>query len=87
MTRPSPTGPDAPSNSVTTAVVEAVAAYRDVDPASLEPPLHDVIDTDALETVFAPTRRGSRSGTVTFVYDGLEITVDANGTVGIDDRE
>lgn len=87
MTRPSPTEPDAPSKSVTAAVVEAVAIHRDVDPTSLEPPLHDVVDTDALETLFAPTRQGSRSGTVTFVYDGLEVTVDAGGTVDVDDLE
>lgn len=87
MTRPSPTDPDAPPTSVTAAVVEAVAVHRSVDPVTLEPPLHDVIDTDALESLFAPTRRGSRSGTVTFVYDGLEVTVDADGTVDVEDVE
>lgn len=87
MTRSPPTEPDTPSNLVTMAVVETVAAYRDVDPSSLEPPLHDVIDTDALETLFGPTRRGSRSAIVTFEYDDMEITVDAHGTVDVEGLE
>lgn len=87
VTRPASTDSDEPSDSVTTAVVEAVAGHRDVDPAAFEPPLNDVIDADALESLFAPTRRGTRSGSVTFEYGELEVTVDANGTVDVDDLE
>ncbi|ARS91854.1 hypothetical protein B1756_13685 [Natrarchaeobaculum aegyptiacum] len=87
MTRSSPTDPDAPPKSVTATVVEAVATHKNVDPVALEPPLHDVIDTDALETLFAPTRRGPRSGSVTFVYDDLQVTVDADGTVDVEELE
>jgi len=83
----SSTGPDAHSGSVTAAVVAAVADRRGVDPTALEPPLHDAIDTDALERLFEPTRRGARAGTVTFAYDGLSITVDSDGTVDVTERE
>lgn len=43
------------------AVVEAVADREDVDPGTLKPPLYTVIDTEALDAIFASTPGDSRS--------------------------
>ncbi|QLG62935.1 HalOD1 output domain-containing protein [Halorarum salinum] len=65
-----------------TRVVEAVAEFRDVDPAEL-PPLYDVVDPDALDALFDSTGTSSsrREGTVEFVYAGIFVRVDASGGV------
>lgn len=55
------------------AVVERVAARENVDPLEL-PPLHDVVDTDALMALFdAPERCVDH---VTFSYHGYDVTVE-----------
>ncbi|WP_254766378.1 HalOD1 output domain-containing protein [Salinilacihabitans rarus] len=62
--------------SVTEAIVDAVAAAADRDPLGL-PPLWDVVDPEALDALFEPTRGGRpRAGRVTFTYCGYEVTVD-----------
>ena len=65
------------------AVVEAVAAAADVDPADLHPPLYEAIDPIALDRLFADgsERSSNRSGRVTFTYRDYEVTVAADGTV------
>ena len=73
---------------ITDAIVTAVADAEGVDPLEL-PPLWDVIDTEALEALFAPTRDGGRSrrsGRVEFSYYGYEITVEygESSTVSIE---
>jgi len=51
---------------ITDAIVAAVADAEDEDVLTL-PPLWDVIDPEALETLFAPTdRQAGRTGRVTF---------------------
>ena len=63
------------------AVVTAVARQTDVAPTHL-PPLHDVIDPDALDALFAPTPTAGRmDGGVSFEYSGYEFTVHAHGYV------
>lgn len=61
------------------AVVYSVAEQEGVEPEELNPPLYDVIDPDALETVF----RGS-TGQITFEYHGYLVTVDHSGSVSLD---
>jgi len=57
------------------AVLEAVATATNRDPIDL-PRLHDYVDPDALDAlVSAESADGSVS--VSFDYDGLEVTVDA----------
>lgn len=57
-------------------VVEAVADLEGREPLRLEPPLFRVIDPDALDALFQPTTSGRRTGgSVTFSYDGCEVTV------------
>lgn len=72
--------------SLSGAVVEAVADREGVDPANVHPPLYSVIDTDALDAIFASTHGNSRHtiGEITFQYCGYSVTVDDSGTVTID---
>ena len=68
--------------SITTRVVEAVAAEEGVDPLDL-PPLSDVVDTDALDRLFDPARRRAADGDddgngtceVWFSYAGWEVHI------------
>ncbi|WP_415380458.1 HalOD1 output domain-containing protein [Halosimplex sp. TS25] len=69
------------NQSVSEAVIEAVAAAEGVRPTELAP-LYDVVDPDALETVFAGK---SSLGKVVFNYNSYEVTVDADGHVAIKD--
>lgn len=71
--------PDSPSKEpVTQQVITAVAEKEGVDEADLETPLYDVIDPDALDTLF----RGG-SGTVRFEYLEYVVTVDSDNTVEV----
>ena len=72
--------------SVSLEVVQAVAEYEGVDPLSLEPPLHHVIDTDALDSLFESTGGKSlQSGSVEFTYRGHHVRVDSTGDVTVGD--
>ncbi|QCS41689.1 HalOD1 output domain-containing protein [Natrinema versiforme] len=62
-------------------VVEGVAAHEGVDPVELEPPLHEVIDTDALDALFQST--GDSSATIEFTYRGKRVCVDDSGQVQV----
>lgn len=69
------------SESVSVAVVNAVADARGVDPLNLGP-LHDAVDPDALDAIFSST--GATEWTdvqVTFRLDGTEVTVRGTGEV------
>ena len=71
-------------------VIEAVADAEGVSPEELCPPeyepLHEVVDPQALDELFAPTRRGRQRtpGTVTFTFCGYEVTVSGDGTVELE---
>lgn len=62
-------------------VVRVVADEADVDALDL-PPLHYTIDTDALDDAIAKLETGS----VTFDYAGLTVTVGGDGTVDVSDE-
>ena len=64
---------------VSTAVVQAVSAVENRDPATLQP-LASVLDTDALDSLFAPRADGTArtGGRVSFVYSNCRLTVDNN---------
>lgn len=68
--------------SVTTAVVLVMGSVRDVPPTKL-PPLHEVVDPDALDALFARVASPAR---VTFPYCGHVVSVAADGHVEIYDR-
>lgn len=61
------------------AVVEAVAATTGVDPLALEPPLYDVVDPEALDTLLE-----SGGTAVSFEYDGHAVRVEETGRVYVD---
>ena len=79
-------------DSIALAVVESVAEREGVDPVALEPPLHSVVDPEALEALFRSTNTTERmAGTIQFDYCGYTVHVDASGTVhlteAVDPRE
>ena len=66
------------------AVVEAVAAREGVDPRVLDPPLNDVVDGDALDSLFAEDLAGAEAS-VRFTFCDYEVTVDGDGDVVVED--
>ena len=70
--------------SIVVLIQDAIAA-RDGPEMSECPPLYEVIDPDALDTLFAPLHRESeRHGKVIFEYCGYEVTVHADRTVELE---
>lgn len=72
--------------SVSTTVVERVAARIGVAPEELEPRLHDVVDADALDRLFDVRGDGPAEGTVVFRYAGCRVVVRASGEVEVSPR-
>lgn len=70
---------------VSTAIIEAVADHEDVDPLELEPPLYDVIDLDAVETLVEQSPRfgTGESVEISFTYNGAEVEVTGTGEVRV----
>lgn len=71
--------------SLSERVVEEVAAAEGVDPVKLEPPLHEVVDPDALDQLFESIPGGPdrAAGKVTFEYLEYEVTVTADRRVTV----
>ncbi|GAA0254788.1 HalOD1 output domain-containing protein [Haladaptatus pallidirubidus] len=69
------------TNHVLTAIIEA----EDLSLDSLDP-LYDVIDPDALDTLFAPRADGSPRpfGRISFHYAGYQVTVSSEGSVALE---
>ncbi|PSQ26576.1 hypothetical protein BRD03_09630 [Halobacteriales archaeon QS_9_68_17] len=71
------------SESVTEAVVAAIAEELDADPLEIDP-LHDAVDPDALEALFANTPSAARrDGEFAFESNGCRVTVTATGNVAV----
>lgn len=62
------------SESVTVAIIRAVAEATGRDPTDLEP-IADVLDPDALEAIYA-TASADNPIELTFQYEGCTVTVD-----------
>lgn len=62
------------------ALLLALAAERDADPAAL-PPLYSVVDADALDGLFGRSELSGDpvNGSVRFDYAGYEVVVRSNG--------
>lgn len=75
--------PDSQSGSE--AVITAVADAKGVSTVDVNPPLYEVIDPDALDTVVASmTRRPDElTGRVEFPYSGYEVTITGDGHVSV----
>lgn len=74
--------------TVTEAIVDAIADAEDVSPLDLEPPLASVIDPDALEGLVESMSRcpGDDPGRIQFVYSGYTVTVSGGGDVTVQRR-
>ncbi|WP_255194269.1 HalOD1 output domain-containing protein [Natronobeatus ordinarius] len=74
--------------SVSVSVVRAVAAREDVQPVQLTPPLHDAVDTDALDALFRSIDpEDSESNVrVEFSYRGYTILVEGPSQIVVTDR-
>lgn len=66
-----------------THVIRLVAELEGVDPLSLDPPLNEVVDPDALDMLFETTLA---DGFVRFEYCGYTVHVDSQGAVVVDQR-
>jgi len=74
---------DSTEDSVNMVVVAVVAAVEDCSPTDLTP-LHDAVDTDALERLFdAPSGRPPTPTSTTFRYEGYEVTVSSEEVVQV----
>lgn len=69
--------------SLSTAVIQAVADAADLEPAELGTPLYDQIDPDALDNLFSDRHNGMPrgSGHVVFTLLDYEVTVYSDGQV------
>ncbi len=68
------------SDSIIQAVVEAVSTVRGCDPLELAT-LADSVDPDALEALFGQDAAQSVARSLTFRYEGLDVTVTGDGAV------
>lgn len=69
-------------NDLVLEIVETVAEREGVEITELESPLHEAIDTDALESLFATPQMDA---SVTFAYCGYSIRVDDSGEIRVSD--
>lgn len=68
------------------AVVAAVAAVTDRDPAELTP-LHFAIDTDALDELFSPTNGVQYHGSASFRFEGVDVTVSSEESIRVSSQD
>ncbi|MXV63356.1 hypothetical protein GS429_15045 [Natronorubrum sp. JWXQ-INN-674] len=70
-----------PSHSIVT----QIAAAEGIAPTDLEPPLHDVIDPDALDQLVDSSGYRSNGPTmvIEFAYQGRTVRVDGTGAVEV----
>lgn len=80
MTTNAPT--DGCHDELVISIVDAVADVRGCEAAELEP-LHDVVDPDALQALFAGA--GRSTGRIRFAYGEYTVVVDADGNVFVRD--
>ncbi|WP_254530451.1 HalOD1 output domain-containing protein [Natrinema gelatinilyticum] len=67
--------------SLSTRVIETVAEREGVAPTNL-PPLYEVIEPEALDSIFTAGR-----GHLVFPYYGYKITVSGDGRLEVDDSD
>ncbi len=73
--------------SLSLAVINAVAEQEGVDPTDIEPPtyesLYSVVNPEALDSLFAPRSDGTprTNGKIEFQFCGYDIVVTSDGTV------
>lgn len=71
-------------DSVSEAVVRAVADAEGIEPTALTDTLYDTVDPEALDRLFSESASGeSAAKQVTFPYSGYEVTVSGEGAVSV----
>ncbi|WP_227373694.1 HalOD1 output domain-containing protein [Haladaptatus halobius] len=70
-------------------VVRAIAEYEETDPTEIRPVLYDIIDPDALDSLFEETQNGNARarGHVAFDYGRREVIVYSDGRVELVEQE
>lgn len=70
---------------ISSAVIEAIAEHKSVDPVDLDQPLYDVVDPDALDAFFAESAGSADPAgrRVEFAYDGCTVRVSGDGTIDV----
>ncbi|QRV15825.1 HalOD1 output domain-containing protein [Haloterrigena salifodinae] len=74
-------------------VIEAVAEAEGIPTEELRPPtyasLHDIVDPEALDSLFAPRSNGTprSDGEVSFPYCGYHVTVEADGSITLEETD
>lgn len=73
---------------ITMTVIRRVAALEGVDPVALNPPLSEMINPRALDTLFPPDSDKEQQSieSLTFTYCGYTITISGDREVTIEDR-
>ncbi|WP_226040378.1 HalOD1 output domain-containing protein [Natrinema sp. DC36] len=74
------------TQSLSLKVVEKISEREGIEPEELHPPIHDAINTDALDSLYQASDSGRTPSTVEFVYRGYTVTVDSTGDVDIEER-
>ena len=74
---------DSTDESLLDVVVGAIATVNDCDPLEVDP-LYHTIDPEALEALFASGPEGPRHGAVTFIVDGLIVSVTDGRRVAVE---
>lgn len=77
-----PSPPHSVDETLSNAVVEAVATEMNTHPTEISEPLYDVLNPDALNVLFV--NNDETGGKVTFNYCDYSITVTAEGDVSIE---
>lgn len=62
-------------------IIDAVAEAEGVEPAALDPPLAQVVDPDALETLLEDTTASELE--IRFTYRKHEVVIDESGRVQV----
>ncbi len=77
------------SERPSTAVINAIADHEGVSPDEMRPQLYDVVDPDALDSLFQPQVDGSfrGDGRAVFTYRGYRITYESDGWIHINDDQ
>lgn len=73
-----------PEGRVTDRVLTAIAEKTGTDPMEFDRPLYEVVDPDALDTLF---QRNGSAKTVEFVYLGHQVRVFGDGEVAVADAD
>lgn len=75
--------------SLSTTIVSALLEIEEVDVPHLGFTLEDYVDTDALDSLFAPKMDGTprKETRMEFTVPGYEITIDSDGHITIIDQD